>query len=131
MHYICTGGCKGVSDKPGTCQATTCAKHNHALQPCECADGKHHAEKAKHKIDTLTVALAVGLGMALYVFVMGIVSMVSGRGRGIVGLLSEWYIGFSPTILGSLIGAAWGFADGFLGGLLIAWIYNRLKKARK
>jgi hypothetical protein len=71
------------------------------------------------------------LGYGLYVFVMGIVSLVSGRGRGIVALLSEWYVGFSPTILGSLIGAAWGFADGFLGGLLIAWIYNRLKKARK
>lgn len=138
MHYICTGGCHGVSETPGTCQAKTCAKHGHDLQPCTCADGKHHAPveeqsetAARHKIDVLTVGLAVGAGMALYVLAMGLISMFSGRGRGIVALLSEWYIGFSPTVWGSLIGAAWGFADGFLGGLIIALIYNRIKKARK
>lgn len=87
--------------------------------------------KPKHQIDVLTVGLAVGAGLAIYVFAMGVISMVSGRGRGIVGLLSEWYVGFGPTISGSLIGAVWGFADGFLAGLLVAWIYNRLKKGRK
>lgn len=40
-HYICTGSCAGVSDKPGACQAQTCEKHDHPLEPCECADGKH------------------------------------------------------------------------------------------
>ncbi len=41
MHYICTGGCKGVSDKPGVCQAPTCPKHQHELEPCDCTDNKH------------------------------------------------------------------------------------------
>jgi len=40
-HYFCSGTCAGVSDKPGTCQAQDCEKHDHPLQPCECADGKH------------------------------------------------------------------------------------------
>jgi len=40
-HYICTGGCQGVSDKPGVCQADSCSLHNHELKECDCADGQH------------------------------------------------------------------------------------------
>lgn len=40
-HYVCTGGCKGVSDKPGNCGAPTCAKHGKPLTECDCVDGKH------------------------------------------------------------------------------------------
>lgn len=40
-HYICTGGCNGVSDYPGTCQASDCVKHEHPLVACNCDDGKH------------------------------------------------------------------------------------------
>lgn len=41
-HYICLGGCRGVSKKPGVCQAPTCKDHNHALVKCSCADGLHY-----------------------------------------------------------------------------------------
>ena len=44
-HYICTGGCHGVSDTPGTCQATECAHHAQPLEECHCEDG-HHEEEA-------------------------------------------------------------------------------------
>jgi len=40
-HYICTGGCEGVSDTPGTCQAIACPKYGQPLTTCDCADGKH------------------------------------------------------------------------------------------
>ena len=40
-HYICTGGCQGVSDKPGVCQTEECSMHGHTLQECGCADGEH------------------------------------------------------------------------------------------
>lgn len=40
-HHICTGGCKGVADQPGTCQAADCAKHDQPLQECNCEDDKH------------------------------------------------------------------------------------------
>ncbi|NQU83352.1 MAG: hypothetical protein HQ536_01440 [Parcubacteria group bacterium] len=40
-HYVCTGGCGGVSAKPGTCQAKTCPLHKHPLKECSCKDGKH------------------------------------------------------------------------------------------
>lgn len=44
-HYICTGGCKGVSETPGTCNAEGCAKHNHPLETCDCTDGKHYGRQ--------------------------------------------------------------------------------------
>ena len=40
-HYICMGGCKGVADTPGTCQAEDCPKHDQSLIECSCEDGKH------------------------------------------------------------------------------------------
>jgi hypothetical protein len=40
-HYICTGGCHGVSETPGTCQAQDCAKHEQPLVECSCTDGQH------------------------------------------------------------------------------------------
>ena len=41
-HYICTGGCKGVSDKPISCQAKNCQKHGEPLKECDCTDGEHN-----------------------------------------------------------------------------------------
>ncbi len=40
-HYVCTGGCEGVSEKPGVCQAPGCVKHEHPLIECNCTDGVH------------------------------------------------------------------------------------------
>ena len=44
-HYICTGGCNGESDQPGTCQAGDCAKHQQPLDACSCTDGQHSASR--------------------------------------------------------------------------------------
>ncbi len=41
-HYICLGGCKGVSKVPGVCGAPDCANHAHELVPCDCTDERHH-----------------------------------------------------------------------------------------
>lgn len=40
-HYICTGGCGAVVEKPGVCQAMNCPKHGHPLEPCDCTDNQH------------------------------------------------------------------------------------------
>lgn len=43
-----------------------------------------------------------------------------------VTLLGRWYRGFTVCPVGSLIALGYGFLDGFLIGLLLAWIYNNL-----
>jgi hypothetical protein len=40
-HYVCTGGCGGVSDTPGTCQAESCSLYGEPLKECNCTDGQH------------------------------------------------------------------------------------------
>lgn len=41
-----------------------------------------------------------------------------------LGLLSQFFIGYSVTFAGSIIGAIYGFAVGYLSGLIIGWVYN-------
>ncbi len=43
-HYICTGGCKGVSDRAINCQDKKCPMYNKPLEECDCEDGEHYNE---------------------------------------------------------------------------------------
>lgn len=36
------------------------------------------------------------------------------------------YRGYAVTPAGSVIGLIWALADGFIGGAIFAWLYNRL-----
>ncbi len=41
-----------------------------------------------------------------------------------MGLLDQFFIGYSVTFTGSLIGAAYAFVIGYVSGLFVAWVYN-------
>jgi len=45
-------------------------------------------------------------------------------------LLSQYFIGYRVTFIGSLIGFAYGFAIGTLSGAFIGWIYNKIAAFR-
>ena len=72
-------------------------------------------------------ALGVGIGAMWGVSVLfcGLTAMF-GWGAGIVAALSSLYVGYAASVPGALIGAVWAFADGFIGGAIIAWVYNRV-----
>ena len=57
------------------------------------------------------------------------------KGGDVVGphlaLLDQFFIGYRVTFVGSLIGAAYGFICGFLGGYFVSRIYNWLADARR
>ena len=40
-HYICMGGCGGVSEESGICETDGCANQYELLEECTCEDGKH------------------------------------------------------------------------------------------
>jgi ABC-type dipeptide/oligopeptide/nickel transport system permease subunit len=52
------------------------------------------------------------------------------RGEYIMGLhlqlLSQFFIGYRVSFLGSIIGFFYGFALGTLCGTAVGWIYNRV-----
>jgi len=76
-----------------------------------------------NKIQPLALGVAVGALWAFYVFFAGIFAMF-GWGVVMVTTLGSFYIGYSASILGAIIGTIWAFMDGFVAGAIIAWIYN-------
>ncbi len=42
-HFICLGGCEGVSSSAGVCQSVECDDYNLKLMPCNCTNGEHNA----------------------------------------------------------------------------------------
>ena len=47
-----------------------------------------------------------------------------------LSLLSQYFIGYRVSFVGSLIGSAYGFAVGGATGVLIGWVYNRIVEVR-
>ena len=73
-------------------------------------------------------ALAGGIVWAVGVLLLGLAALyIDGWGGAIVELLDSIYIGYEATPIGSVIGAVWGFIDGFIGCAAFAWLYNKLK----
>jgi hypothetical protein len=78
------------------------------------------------ELDVKTFGIMLGCAWGSSVLVLGLMSMMSVRGAGMVKLFARVYIGYGPTPLRSFIGAAWGFIDGAVSGIVIAWVYNKL-----
>jgi hypothetical protein len=83
-------------------------------------------------LNAKVVGLVLGILFALGIFVATNWLVIKGGER--VGphlqLLSQYFIGYKVTFLGSLIGAVYGFALGTLCGALIGWIYNKIASFR-
>jgi len=82
-------------------------------------------------LGVVSFGLAIGLTWAILVFVLGLVAALLGWGLGIAIALSTLYVGFGPTLIGSITGAVWAFASGLVAGILIAWFYNRFLLTRR
>jgi hypothetical protein len=71
------------------------------------------------------LGLALGVTWGAGVLILGLIGAI-GWGRAVVDVLGSLYLGFRPTLLGSVIGGAWAFVDGALAGVVVAWLYNRV-----
>lgn len=77
------------------------------------------------KLSVKGLALAFGIIWGVGCLIMGIGAMYGWAGP-LVELMGSAYIGYGATVPGAFIGLAWGFADGFIGGAVFAWLYNKL-----
>jgi hypothetical protein len=41
-------------------------------------------------------------------------------------MIGKLYRGYTISPMGSVIGLVWAFLDGWVGGAVFAWVYNRL-----
>jgi hypothetical protein len=84
------------------------------------------------RLDAKVLGIVLGVLFALAIFVS--TNWLVIKGGDPVGphlqLLSQYFIGYTVTFRGSLIGAAYGFAAGALGGSLVGWIYNAVVRLR-
>lgn len=74
----------------------------------------------------LGLTLGILWGFALFLVTLWI--LVSGGTGEHLELLGRFYLGYSVSYKGSLVGLAYGLVDGFITGWLIAFLYNLFAK---
>jgi len=80
------------------------------------------------KLDIRAFSLSAGIFWSVSVFFMGILAMSCPWAGKFVAALGIFYVGYSATIFGSVIGSAWAFFDATIGCAIFAWLYNKLAK---
>jgi hypothetical protein len=79
------------------------------------------------------LGLVLGTVFALIIFVATNILVI--KGGPVVGphlgLLGQYFIGYTVTFIGSLIGSLYAFAVGFISGVLIARVYNGVVLIRR
>jgi hypothetical protein len=74
--------------------------------------------------------VSIGMICAIGLFIATNVLVLKGGddvGRHL-GILSQYFWGYDVTFVGSLVGAVWAFAVGYVGVRLICGIYNTVTK---
>ncbi len=82
-------------------------------------------------LGTISFGLAVGIVGAVATVVLGISAAFLDWGVLVVQVLSSLFVGYGPTFIGVAAGAVWAFFDGFVIGVAVAWVYNRLLLRRR
>ena len=81
-------------------------------------------------LGVISFGLATGITAAIFVFLLAIAAGLFEWGVPVVAVLSHLFIGYMPSIVGAVAGAVWAFVDGFVAGILIAWLYNAFLRSR-
>ena len=78
------------------------------------------------KLNVTAFSLACGLiwGLGLFFITWWIIAFDGASGRET--FISLVYRGYNISAVGSLFGLGWGLADGIIGGMIFAWLYNLL-----
>lgn len=95
--------------------------------------------RAVLKLNTRMLGLALGILTGFVIFIATNWLVIKGghitpEGKYVVGphlqLLSQFFIGYRVSFLGSIIGFIYGFALGSICGTFVGWIYNKITDLR-
>ena len=78
------------------------------------------------KLNVRAFALTCGVIWGAGVFLLTWWVIILDGATGEATMLGLVYRGYTISPAGSLIGLAWAFVDGIVGGLVFAWLYNIL-----
>jgi hypothetical protein len=79
-----------------------------------------------NKIDAIRLGLAGGIIAMLMIFGLTLLATLSGIGHGYLSVLKDIFPGYEIGVVGSLVGAGYAFALGFVKLFALAFIYNLL-----
>jgi hypothetical protein len=80
------------------------------------------------KLNIKALGLSTGIVWGIGIFLLTLWFLVMGYEGKTLLKLSKVYLGYSVSYLGALVGLIWGFVDGFIGGAVVAWLYNKFSK---
>jgi hypothetical protein len=80
------------------------------------------------KLDVKAFGITCGLVWGFGVFALTWWVMFFDGASDAPTVLGRLYRGYTMTPIGSLIGLVWALADGFAGGIVFAWLYNKLAR---
>ena len=81
------------------------------------------------KLDLKAAALTSGLLWGAMMLLVGVGNSVNGSyGQAFLDVMASVYPGYhaAGTLGDTIVGALYGTVDGAIGGLVLAWLYNRL-----
>ncbi|MEW5995621.1 MAG: bacteriophage holin [Candidatus Zixiibacteriota bacterium] len=78
------------------------------------------------KLNVKAFALACGLlwGIGLFIATWWII-LLDGCSEHVT-FIGKVYRGYEFTALGSVFGLIWALIDGFIAGVIFAWVYNKI-----
>lgn len=77
------------------------------------------------KLNPVALGLSLGVLWGVSLFLLGLIAYFYTYGHPFVSAVGTLYLGYEPTLIGSVLGGIIGFFDAFITGLLIAWLYNQ------
>ncbi len=78
----------------------------------------------KNQLNVLAAGLTAAVFWGGSMFLGTWIAMWFEYGSSLLEVMTGCYPGYEITPIGSLIGLFWGFIDAFLGGVILAWLYN-------
>jgi hypothetical protein len=90
------------------------------------------ARDSRHvTLGVISFGFAIGVTWGVAVLFLAVMAGMFGWGVALVVILQNLYLGYGPNFVGAITGAVWGFANGFVFGVLVAWSYNRALLSRQ
>lgn len=76
-------------------------------------------------LDKRALGLAFGTASAALLFGITLLAMIVDPQHNFpIGLLNQYFYGYDVSVIGALVGAAWGFVTGFFWGWFAAFARN-------
>lgn len=81
---------------------------------------------AKIQANILAFVMAILFGLAMFIMTVWLLIKGGPNVGQHLNLLGQYFIGYSVSWIGSIVGLFWGAAVGWLVGWLIGQVYNRI-----